>query len=182
MLTEAQIQRYGRHVLLPKVGGRGQERLLAATVAFEAEGGAAATALCYLAAAGVRCAASPTLVAQAPFLAGRPLAALNPDAAAPAGSPVAVVRGEVGGGDGLALVLRPGGVAVVPSGSCPRCAATLADGLHEPAPPGGDVSIGAWAAVRLLQVITGLEEGTLSAHRLTDAGWVQLVAPSCEHT
>ena len=34
-LREDQIRRYGRHVLLPDVGGRGQERLLAARVVVE---------------------------------------------------------------------------------------------------------------------------------------------------
>ena len=54
-LREDQIQRYARHVLLPDVGGRGQERLLAAAVAVELGPGRAAeiTALAYLAAAGV---------------------------------------------------------------------------------------------------------------------------------
>lgn len=49
-----QIRRYARHVLLPDVGGRGQERLLAATVAVDLHGGpAAVAAVAYLAAAGV---------------------------------------------------------------------------------------------------------------------------------
>ena len=52
-LTDPQIRRYARHVLLPDVGGRGQERLLAAAVRAEDAGGAAAVALVYLAAAGV---------------------------------------------------------------------------------------------------------------------------------
>jgi len=54
-LREDQIQRYARHVLLPDVGGRGQQRLLAAAVAVELGAGRAAevTALAYLAAAGV---------------------------------------------------------------------------------------------------------------------------------
>ena len=54
-LREDQIQRYARHILLPDVGGRGQERLLAAAVEVELGAGRAAeaTALAYLAAAGV---------------------------------------------------------------------------------------------------------------------------------
>lgn len=53
MLTEAQIARFSRHVLLREVGGRGQARLLAATVALsrlDAEGRACAL---WLARAGV---------------------------------------------------------------------------------------------------------------------------------
>jgi molybdopterin-synthase adenylyltransferase len=54
-LREDQIRRYARHVLLPDVGGRGQERLLAAAVAVELrqDGAAEVAALAYLAAAGV---------------------------------------------------------------------------------------------------------------------------------
>ena len=55
-LSEEQIQRYSRHILLPGVGGVGQERLLASSVllAFSAaEENAALVALTYLAAAGV---------------------------------------------------------------------------------------------------------------------------------
>ncbi|MEE9274521.1 MAG: hypothetical protein V3V62_04365 [bacterium] len=55
-MAEAQIQRYSRHILLPQVGGKGQEKLLGAAVliAFAPEGaGAASCAAVYLAAAGV---------------------------------------------------------------------------------------------------------------------------------
>ena len=53
-MREDQIRRYARHVLLPDVGGRGQERLLAAQVAVDLTAGpAAVAAVAYLAAAGV---------------------------------------------------------------------------------------------------------------------------------
>lgn len=54
-LTEDQIRRYARHILLPDVGGTGQERLLGATVSVPVgpDGDAAVAALAYLAAAGV---------------------------------------------------------------------------------------------------------------------------------
>ncbi len=54
-LSEAQIQRYSRHILLPDVGGVGQERLLEAAVELELGPGkdANVVALAYLAAAGV---------------------------------------------------------------------------------------------------------------------------------
>ena len=55
-LSEAQVQRYSRHILLPEVGGDGQERLLASSVLIVFSGeeeNTALTALTYLAAAGV---------------------------------------------------------------------------------------------------------------------------------
>ena len=55
-LTETQIQRYSRHVLLPEVGGVGQKRLLesSALIVFTPEGhGAAAVAVTYLIAGGL---------------------------------------------------------------------------------------------------------------------------------
>jgi adenylyltransferase/sulfurtransferase len=54
-LSELQIRRYARHILLSDMGGVGQERLLAAAVAVEvgADRPASVVALAYLAAAGV---------------------------------------------------------------------------------------------------------------------------------
>ncbi len=52
-LTEEQIRRYSRQILLPEVGGRGQRRLLAARVWLAGSGGIAEFAGLYLAAAGV---------------------------------------------------------------------------------------------------------------------------------
>jgi len=52
-LTPEQIERYSRQVILSEVGGRGQERLLAATVSVGGEGPAAATAALLLGRAGV---------------------------------------------------------------------------------------------------------------------------------
>jgi molybdopterin-synthase adenylyltransferase len=52
-LTESQIQRYSRHILLPEIGGVGQERLLAARVLVVGAGGLGAPLLLYLAAAGI---------------------------------------------------------------------------------------------------------------------------------
>jgi molybdopterin-synthase adenylyltransferase len=52
-LTEDQIQRYARHILLPDVGGVGQEKLLASRVLVVGAGGLGSPLLLYLAAAGV---------------------------------------------------------------------------------------------------------------------------------
>ena len=52
-MTEAQIRRYARHIVLSEVGGVGQSRLIAAKVLVIGAGGLGAPALQYLAAAGV---------------------------------------------------------------------------------------------------------------------------------
>jgi adenylyltransferase/sulfurtransferase len=52
-LSDAQLDRYARHIVLREIGGEGQRRLLAATVAIVGAGGIGAPAIQYLAAAGV---------------------------------------------------------------------------------------------------------------------------------
>ena len=53
--SEAQIQRYARHILLPEIGGRGQRQLLesAVRISFADDPAAACVALAYLAGAGL---------------------------------------------------------------------------------------------------------------------------------
>jgi len=53
MFTEDQLHRYARHILLPEVGGTGQEKLLNAKVLVVGAGGLGAPLLLYLAAAGI---------------------------------------------------------------------------------------------------------------------------------
>src|SRR6266851_2454733 len=52
-LTEAQQERYARHLLLDELGGEGQERLLSSSVRVRGSGRAARWAARYLAASGV---------------------------------------------------------------------------------------------------------------------------------
>ncbi|MCK4939058.1 MAG: molybdopterin-synthase adenylyltransferase MoeB [Rhodospirillaceae bacterium] len=51
--NDEQIERYSRHILLPEVGGDGQQKLLAAKVLVVGAGGLGSPVLLYLAAAGV---------------------------------------------------------------------------------------------------------------------------------
>ncbi len=53
MLGDVQIERYSRQIILPQVGGRGQEKLLRSQVYVDGDGLLAAAALFYLVAAGV---------------------------------------------------------------------------------------------------------------------------------
>jgi len=52
-MTDEQLERYARHIVLKEVGGGGQRRLLASTVVVIGAGGIGSPAIQYLAAAGV---------------------------------------------------------------------------------------------------------------------------------
>ena len=52
-LTEEQIERYSRQIVLPEVGGKGQARLLSASVFIVGAGGLGTPAAIYLAASGI---------------------------------------------------------------------------------------------------------------------------------
>jgi len=52
-LSQAELERYARHIVLPEVGGAGQQKLKRAKVLVIGAGGLGAPVLAYLAAAGV---------------------------------------------------------------------------------------------------------------------------------
>lgn len=52
-LNAEQIERYARHIVLPEIGGAGQQKLAGARIAMIGAGGLGSPALTYLAAAGV---------------------------------------------------------------------------------------------------------------------------------
>ena len=52
-MTEMQIRRYARHIVLPEIGGIGQSKLIASRVLVLGAGGLGAPLLQYLAAAGI---------------------------------------------------------------------------------------------------------------------------------
>ena len=81
-LSESQIDRYSRQIILPQVGGRGQEILLGSAVAIVGTGEPTATAALYLAAAGLGrldLYHAPDESAQPLACLGDDLADLNPD-------------------------------------------------------------------------------------------------------
>ena len=98
-LSDAQIERYARHILLREVGGRGQARLLAGALRVTGCGRAAEEAAGYLAAAGVgRIGLEAALIARV----GEHLGAMNPDV-------VVVAPDEAGEVDADAAVVAAAG-------------------------------------------------------------------------
>ena len=133
MLTDAQVERWSRQIVLPEVGARGQERLLAARVAVHGDGAAAATATTLLAGAGLTLGGGPGADVAVVFAADR------------IGSTPAVV-GLLGARVVVATLLR---------GSCLACFADAIPG--DAAPPRGThaaaMALGALAANEALRVL-----------------------------
>jgi adenylyltransferase/sulfurtransferase len=171
-LTDAQVERYSRQIILPAVGGRGQARLLAARVALAGTGPVAAAAATLLARAGVGGLDVEVDMSPLPDRSGdcRIVRHADPDGAPPAD--VAVDLRD-GAGDvrlGPAVADRPvvlGGlrdgtgpiVVTLTERPCPACvdpAVLAALGAAAPAAPlaaATALALGALAAAETLRVL-----------------------------
>jgi hypothetical protein len=169
VLTDTQIERYSRQIIVPGVGGRAQERLLAARVAIVAAPADAFGAVAYLAGAGVGRIVVHPVGDGAPYRTMvEQIGDLNPDVSveivsdqmpeqcdlmlaligdAPAAEAAARVAREHR--CAAAIVARldmPGRIALLPTPSpCPRCAE--ADLLSPPLDRAGNTGAIAMVAV-----------------------------------
>jgi hypothetical protein len=95
ILSDAQIERYSRQIILPEIGGRGQEKLLASTVTLLGVGPLADAIVPYLAGAGIGVIVLRP-VAEEDTSAAAKLAdragQINPDIRAIVGAPIVSVR------------------------------------------------------------------------------------------
>jgi hypothetical protein len=165
-LSNGQIERYSRQIIVPRVGGRAQERLLTARIVILGDSRDLAAPLAYLAAAGAGTLApivTDGASAAHALLAGA--ANLNPDSKIDAsgavpgratlafmivGGPAALGAARAmldliaGGACVFARVDSPGRIGVFPHASpCPRCVPEL---LAAPAERGANAGIVAMAA------------------------------------
>jgi len=143
-LTEAQVDRWSRQIILPDVGGRGQERLLAAAVTVTGRGPAADHAVLLLERAGVgridRDAEPPARASVLVDLDGQPAAL----AARAVTDGVPLVVGRLHGGSVVAATLLGR-----PCGAC----APLGDAGSERVGITGALVLGALAAGEVLRAL-----------------------------
>jgi molybdopterin/thiamine biosynthesis adenylyltransferase len=106
-LSDRQIERYSRQIILPEIGGRGQERLLASVMVVAGSGALMATTARYLAGAGV---GELRLASAESDRLGGELRALDPDLAVHPGridaTTTVVVAADLGVGPLDACVRR----------------------------------------------------------------------------
>lgn len=177
MLTEAQILRYSRQILLKDVGGKGQERLLRSAVRVVGEGTAVQTAVSYLAAAGLGVELPERSVGagEEGFLArkadvGSALSAvrttisdLNPDALGGLDDPAVLASARAYVFDpapAFALGFR-GGLGVIlwrTRAGCARCFELNRSGLSDGTADAHSVALGTLAALCVERVVLGLGE------------------------
>ncbi len=157
MLSEDQIQRYSRQILLREVGGRGQRRLLENPVSVHGQGPALRVALAYLAGGGTPLVGALGEVA---FAAGAPVEAMNADvlvskgpatvslAALPARGPAELPEIAIGH-DAVAFRL---------ASACPACFDATAAALGADDTDADPVALGALAALLVQRVVLARSE------------------------
>ena len=177
MLTEPQIQRYARQLLLRDVGERGQEALGAVRVEILLDGAAAGAAAAYLRAGGtdVHLPAEPGGPwAFTPALLGPAPAAILQIVAAPrAPQPAGVVLGSAASGQILWSISADG---------CRSCLRQQLKALEPPAvPAAASVQLGSLVALLVQRRALGLA-AALEGLELSPAGVLStLAAPACAH-
>jgi proteasome lid subunit RPN8/RPN11 len=177
MLSEPQIQRYARQILLREVGGQGQEALGRVGVRLDGTGSIMAAAAAYLRAGGtpVEAMAGPS----SGWVVAEPLVRAAPDrwlsvVAAP----------SVPGGEGLVVGRDGEGTALwsAGEGACPECLAGLARALGADS-LGGPAAVLAGSLVALLTqrralgLAPELEGASITARGIPGV----LAAPGCVH-
>ena len=140
-LSEQQIERWARQIILPEVGGRGQARLLGASAAVAGSGGAAHFARELLERAGLRTDGDAPADVVMDFSGDRAAIAVRGRRAREAGRPFVVVLAGDAAADVLTLVGRP----------CVDCASFAAGSGEPPAPLA--LALGALAAGEALRVV-----------------------------
>lgn len=191
-LSEADIVRYSRQILLKDVGGVGQQRLLAFGVRLRGEGSALSTAAAYLAASGVGVEPQhrPVTPAERGFLAassdvdepgGAALRAglldLNPGAV---GRPATGVLGELPAafpGDPPHVCIgwagKDGAVLFRAAGGCEACFLATAAGLSNGPAGASSVALGALAALVVQRLALGWEDRALAGLALKPSGIIE---------
>lgn len=157
MLSEDQIQRYSRQILLREVGGKGQRKLLENPVAVHGRGPALRVAVAYLAGGG-----SPLMgdLREVAFSAGAPVEAMNADVLASQGPAVVALvalpaRGEAALPE---VVVGHAAVAFRLATACPGCFDVTVAGLGADDSTGESVALGALAALVVQRIVLGRAE------------------------
>ena len=175
MLTEPQIQRYARQLLLRDVGERGQEALGAVLVELALPDEVAATAAAYLRAGGTE--------VQGPAMSDAPWARTPPLLEASPQRRLHVVAAPTVPEQAAVVVGSDAGRAVLWSLGETGCRVCLGDGVRGLGPPevGAAVQIGSLVALLVQRRALGLAS-PLEALELSDDGAIStLAARPCPH-
>jgi len=157
MLTEPQIQRYARQILLREVGGRGQETLLAHPLEVLGAGPALWVAVTYLAAGGTPL-RLPAGFSPGGFLEGATLAQFNPDAVAASSRGCLAAAPAAPSGPAPWILLGANAVLFRGEAGCEACFHQTAAALRPDAAQPTAVTLGALAALVAQRLVLGRSE------------------------